>query len=245
MQAIILAAGFGGRLRPLTDSMPKCLTEVNGIPMLLNTLGILDKCGISETIIVVGHMREKIVDTIGFQLNNMRITYVENTVYRETNNVYSFFLTNQYIHDDVLLIECDLFFREKLIRDVMAGDADCNIMVSPFNPDTMNGTVVRVEPDQSVTSLVIGKRQHEGFDYSSMMKTVNVYKFKSDFIISMLMPAVELYVRTQQVKSYYELVLGSLIYFGNASFHAVVIDETEWAEIDDMDDLRRAEAKFL
>lgn len=244
MQAIILAAGFGSRLRPLTDNMPKCLTEVNGVPLLVNELQILENCGVGETIIVLGHMREKIINSIGFQMKNMKITYIENTIYRDTNNVYSLYLTKDYIHEDVLMTECDLFYHEETIREMLLGDADCNILVSPFNVNTMDGTVVKVEADQSVTSLVIGKRQSPDFNYASMMKTVNVYRFKRDFFVNQFMPTIELYVHTQQVKSYYELVLGSLIYYNNATFHAVTVDESQWAEIDDIEDLRKAEAKF-
>ena len=62
MQAIILAAGFGNRLRPITENIPKPLVEINGTPLLLNTLNLLSKYTINEVIIVVGHMKEKIIE---------------------------------------------------------------------------------------------------------------------------------------------------------------------------------------
>jgi len=48
MQAVILAAGIGKRLRPITDKIPKCLVSVNGKPMLINTLKLLESRGIKE-----------------------------------------------------------------------------------------------------------------------------------------------------------------------------------------------------
>ncbi|MBR6408565.1 MAG: phosphocholine cytidylyltransferase family protein [Clostridia bacterium] len=243
MQGLILAAGFGSRLQPLTNTMPKSLTEINGRPLLINALTLLAKNGVDETVIVVGHMKDKIMETIGNDFAGMKITYVENELYRSTNNVYSFYLAKDYIRDDTVMLECDLFFCDDLIKCIMSSNADCGILVSPYNRKTMNGTVIEAENGRA-KRLIIKRDQNDGFDYTNMLKTVNVYKFKRDFLLDKLFPAVELYVRTQSVNSYYELVLGSLIYYGNQDIETVEIDESRWAEVDDADDLAAAEEKF-
>ena len=56
MQAVILAAGQGSRLRPLTDHRPKCLVEVQGKPMLQYQLEALNAAGVTECVIVVGEL---------------------------------------------------------------------------------------------------------------------------------------------------------------------------------------------
>ena len=241
MQALILAAGFGRRLRPITEKIPKALVEVNGTPLLINALNHLSKYGVKEVIIVVGHMKEKIVEKVGFNHFNMRIIYVDNPKYSETNNVYSLYLAKNYIHDDLIMLECDLFYNWNLINTIVQGQADCNILVSPYDKKTMDGTVVKVDSKNNAEALIIKRDQGEGFDYTNMMKTVNIYKFKKEFIVNKFLPAIELYIQTQSVNSYYELVLGSLIYFGNSNIKVVPINATEWCEIDDMNDLRRAE----
>lgn len=243
MQAIILAAGFGQRLAPITEDIPKALIEVNNKPLLENALDHLSKFNIDEVIIVVGHLREKIMERIGARYKGMRITYVDNPLHRETNNVYSFYLAKNYIKDDVIMLECDLFFDRLLIERVVNSQADCNILVSPFNKETMDGTVILTEGDKA-KALIIKKHQQKDFDYSGYMKTVNVYKFRKDFILNHLMPAVSTYVKHESVNSYYELVLGSLIYYGNSDIRVVVTEEDTWAEIDDVEDLKRAEEKF-
>ena len=129
MQAIILAAGFGQRLAPVTEDLPKALVEVNGHPLLVNALNLLSEFDIDEVIIVVGHLREKIIQRIGTVYKGMRITYVDNPRYRETNNVYSFYLTKDYIRDDVIMLECDLFFDKPLLEKVVRGEGDCSILV--------------------------------------------------------------------------------------------------------------------
>lgn len=243
MQAIILAAGFGKRLQPLTDSSPKSLVEVNGKPLIINALDILAQCGIERTVIVVGHLREKIIERIGYSHKGMDISYVENTDYNKTNNVYSFYLTKDYINDDALLLECDLFYRKELVEKLINCGGECDIMVSPYDPDTMDGTVVFADSDDKAKSLVVKKNQGEDFDYSQALKTVNLYKFSKDFLKNKFYPAIETYVKTQNLDNYYEFVLGSLVYFGN-DIRVLRVDESEWAEIDSMSDLKAAEEKF-
>ena len=84
MKAIILVAGMGTRLKPLTNEIPKCLTEVNGKPILINMIENLEKRGIEETILLIGYLGEKIKEKIDNIFGNMKITYVENKIYDKT-----------------------------------------------------------------------------------------------------------------------------------------------------------------
>lgn len=247
MQALILAAGYGRRLRPITDTIPKSLVEVNGKPLLINALDCLSDRNISEVLLVVGDKKQIIIDRIGHEYNGMKITYIENPLYRETNNVYSLWLARDYIKSDIIMLECDLYYRSKLIELVLQGKADCNIAVSPFDPSSMSGTVVEVSGNTDVKSLIIKRDQTDEFlaiNSGKLYKTVNIYKFSKDFVIKKYMPAIDSYVRTQGVNSYYELVLGALIYYGNDNIKIVLADSSDWAEIDDVEDLRKAEEKF-
>ena len=244
MQALILAAGYGKRLRPLTDKTHKSLVEVHGTPLLINALDCLSGRNIQEVLLVVGDKKDLVVSRVGHQYKGMKITYIENTIYRETNNVYSLWLAKNYIHDDLIMLECDLFYHRSLIDKILEANGDANMLVSPFNPETMDGTVVQLDSDKNVQALIIGRDQKRGMDYTGMYKTVNIYVYKKDFICGQLMPAVDCYVTTQSVNSYYELVLGALVYFKNSVIKAVVVDTGEWCEIDDLEDLKRAEAKF-
>ncbi|MDD4036732.1 MAG: hypothetical protein PHS45_05390, partial [Bacilli bacterium] len=92
-------------------------------------------------------------------------------------------------------------------------------------------------------SLIIKRDQGLNFDYSDVMKTVNIYKLKSNFITNKFLPSIELYIKTESVESYYELVLGSIIYFGNSHIKVIPINASEWIEIDDINDLKLAEEK--
>jgi NDP-sugar pyrophosphorylase family protein len=143
------------------------------------------------------------------------------------------------------MLECDLFYRKELIDKILQeSDASCSLLVSRYNSDTMNGTVVTTDKNNTVLSLVIKRNQKENFDYSDVAKTVNIYFFKKPFIVGKFLPTIETYIETQSDNSYYELVLGSLIYYGNDDIRAIYVDESEWCEIDDTDDLKKANLLF-
>lgn len=243
MKALILAAGFGKRLRPLTNSVPKAMVEVNGVPLLINALNNLVDCNIKEIGIVVGHMAEYIQKHIGNKFRGTNITYFENKRYLETNNVVSLYQALSYVDDDVLLLEADLFYHKELIEKLISGKGDCSIMVSPFNPFTMDGTVVTVDGDK-VLSLILGAWQQEGFDYTDKKKTVNLYRFTKEFFQKKYKPLIEWYVHNVSENSYYEKVLGSLIYYRENEIYTVEIEESKWCEIDDLEDLERARKHF-
>ena len=87
MKALILAAGFGKRLQPITNTLPKSMVEVNGTPLLVNALNNLTALGITEIGIVVGHMADYIKDHIGTEFKGARISYYENPRYLETRSI--------------------------------------------------------------------------------------------------------------------------------------------------------------
>ncbi len=243
MKALILAAGYGKRLRPITDEIPKSMVAINGVPLLVNALNILTECGINDIGIVVGHKADYIKGEIGDKYNGASISYYENDRYLETNNVVSLFKAESFIDDDTLLLECDLWYKKELIDKLLDSDGDISILASPFNKDTMDGTVIRID-DGKVTELILGKWQDEAFDYSHTLKTVNMYRFSKDFIKDKYMPLIRWYVENVSENDYYEKVLCSLIYLNEFDITAVEVPESMWCEIDDADDLKRAETYF-
>lgn len=242
MKALILAAGYGKRLQPITNSIPKSMVEVNGTPLLVNALNILAELKISEIGIVVGHKAQYIREKIGNEWKSIPITYYENSRYLETNNVYSLFKASEFCTDDMLMIECDLFYRKEMVQALLNGTGDCSILVSRFNKDTMDGTVIECDGDRAKT-LILGKWQDDGFDYTNCYKTVNMYKFSADFVKAYI-KLIEWYVCNMGENSYYEKVLGSLMFLREKNIRVVNVPETMWCEIDDETDLMRARWQF-
>ena len=241
MKALILAAGFGKRLQPITNEIPKSMVKVNGTPLIINALNILYDCGISEIGIVVGHKADYIKKEIGSTWKNIPVRYFENSRYLETNNVFSLYTAFDFCNDDMLLLECDLFYKKEVIESLLKGKGDCSILVSKFNKETMDGTVIKYNKENP--ELILGKWQDASFNYEDAFKTVNMYKFTKDFVCK-YMNLIKWYVQNMGENSYYEKVLGSMLFLRENVFDLVVIDENLWCEIDDENDLQIANRKF-
>ena len=129
MKALILAAGFGKRLRPITNTIPKSMVEVNGTPLLCNALNNVTACGITEIGIVVGHMADYIREKIGNEWNGVPVRYFENTRYLETNNVVSLYKAADFCDDDMIMLECDIYYHKEMIERLLEGKGECSILV--------------------------------------------------------------------------------------------------------------------
>ncbi len=218
------------------------MAEVNGTPLLVNALNCLTSLGITEIGIVVGHMADYIREHIGNEWNGVKISYYENDRYLTTNNIVSLSAASDFCNEDMLMLECDIYYHRELIEKLMEGKGECSILVSPFNPQTMDGSVIRVQGDMA-TELILGKWQGQGFDYTDTRKTVNMYRFTKTFCAKYI-PLVKWYVENMGEQSYYEKVLGSLMYLRECDFRIVEVPEEMWCEIDNEDDLRRARERF-
>ncbi len=109
MQAIILAAGMGKRLKDLTQDKTKCMVRVNGVTLIERMLHQLESLGLKRIVIVVGYQGEKLKDFIGGLGIKTPVCFVDNPVFYKTNNIYSLSLAKGYMsEDDTLLLESDL-----------------------------------------------------------------------------------------------------------------------------------------
>ena len=93
MQAIILAAGMGKRLKELTQNNTKCMVKVNGITLIDRMLHQIEKQHLSRIVIVVGYEGKKLIDYIGTLGIKTPLVFVENQIYDKTNNIYSQFIS--------------------------------------------------------------------------------------------------------------------------------------------------------
>jgi choline kinase len=115
--ALLLAAGTGSRLRPLTRNAPKCLTEVGGRPILDRLIHNLRAKGFERLVVVLGHQGDQIRDFLRHKADGMRVDYVFNPEYKTTNNLYSLWLARQQIQEPFLLVESDLVFEARMLDD--------------------------------------------------------------------------------------------------------------------------------
>ena len=109
MNAIILAAGLGSRLKPLTKEVPKPLVKVNGLSLIERQIYLLKEAGICEIIIVIGYMSDK----FKFLEKKYNVKFIYNNKYKEYNNIYSLYLAQDYLNNTYIL-EGDVYLTKNL-----------------------------------------------------------------------------------------------------------------------------------
>ncbi|MEM1141517.1 MAG: aminotransferase class I/II-fold pyridoxal phosphate-dependent enzyme [Pseudomonadota bacterium] len=243
MQVLILAAGLGRRLDPLTQSTPKCLVPVNDTPIIVNALKILTQYPLERIVIVIGHLGEQVQRALGPSFAGVPIEYVVNPHADSTNNIYSLWLAKAFLCSDTILMECDVYFQPAVIRPLMTGPIENTALVDRFQPH-MDGTVVEIDEHGSIHRMIPSTEQAEGFGYADTYKTVNIYSFQGSYLEQVFRPALDNYIARHGSDIYYELVIAALIESGSTAIRTSLVNQAEWIEIDDFVDLERAEILF-
>ena len=112
MQAVVLAAGKGTRLRPLTDDKPKVLVEVDGTPLIEDVFDNLIQCGATEFVVVVGYKKEQIIDRYGDAYEGVPITYAHQR--EQLGLAHAILQAEPHVEDDFMLMLGDNVFRGNL-----------------------------------------------------------------------------------------------------------------------------------
>lgn len=243
MQAIILAAGYGRRMRPLSDASHKALLPIGSTTILARIVDGLREIDVDDITVVTGYRAEDIERYLRERYPQTRFQFIHNARYEETNNIVSLSmgLQQMQLEDDLVLVECDLLFEPGLLGRLLARDA--NIALVDHYRTGMDGTVVSVS-DGLVQQVFPPHVQGPDFQYADKYKTLNIYRFKRDFCRNTLAPLVKVYADQVDANSYYELVLGMLANVPEQRIVAEVVDGEQWAEVDDPNDLAVARFQF-
>ena len=243
MQAIILAAGMGKRLKELTSNNTKCMVKVNGVSLIDRLLHQIEKQSLDRIVIVVGYEGQKLIDYIATLDIKTPIVYVNNPIYDKTNNIYSLALAKDYLReDDTLLFESDLIFEDGIIESMINDPRETLVLVDKYE-SWMDGTCIRIDENDNIKNFTSGKKLNykKVTDY---YKTVNVYKFSKHFSDSVYIPFLEAYTKALGDNEYYEQVLKVITLLDDPEIRAKRLSGQKWYEIDDVQDLDIAEALF-
>lgn len=243
MQAIILAAGMGKRLKELTKDNTKCMVQVNGETLIARMLRILDRKNLSKIVIVVGYKGQELMDYIGSLNIVTEIIFVDNPIYSQTNNIYSLSLADSYLTDeDSLLFESDLIFEESVVDGLIADERDTIAVVDKFE-SWMDGSCMLLDENDNITDFVSGKNIQFS-EQNLYYKTVNIYKFSKHFSTNTYVPFLEAYRKAMGQNEYYESVIKLIAMLGTNELKARRLTGQKWYEIDDIQDLDIAETLF-
>lgn len=112
MNAILLAAGMGTRLRPLTLTTPKSLITVNDEPLLERQIRFLREAGVRDIVVVTGYLHEKFT----YLKQKYHVTLIHNKEFDRYNNLYSMYLAREYL-PGAYVIDADNYLRRNFLLD--------------------------------------------------------------------------------------------------------------------------------
>ena len=239
--ALLLAAGLGSRLGPLTDALPKCLVSVSGVPILERLVRSLDSHGIERLVIVTGYRAEMIRDYLGESFGGIAIEYLVSPLYATTNDIYSLWLARQLIDEPFLLLESDVVFDEPLLAPLLQAD---RIAVSKQLP-WMSGTTVTLDANGNVKAFyppppgVYGQHCTDPDHFMA----VNICSLARD-TWGEVCQRLDRYVAAGRTGCFYESVFAEMTADGSMALGAVVFPTERWYEVDTPADRDAAELVF-
>lgn len=243
MQAVILAAGMGRRLKELTQNNTKCMVSVNGITLIDRMLHQLEQQYLSRIVIVVGYEGKKLIEYIGTLNIKTPIIYINNPIYHKTNNIYSLALAKDYLcQDDTILLESDLIFDDSVLDALVSDPRDTLALVDKYE-SWMDGTCVKLSEEDDIEAFVPSKK-FQFDEIKQYYKTVNIYKFSKTFSETHYVPFLNAYQSALGENEYYEQVLRVITMLDDPMIKAKRLDGQRWYEIDDIQDLDIAESMF-
>ncbi|MCH7589955.1 NTP transferase domain-containing protein [PVC group bacterium] len=120
MKAIILAAGIGSRIQPLTDNCPKSLLKIGNKTILERMISHIQDCGINEIIFITGYLENQIQEYVKKKFPNIKASFVTNENYRETNTGFSLLLAKDSVkNDDFIKFDADVVFDKRILKKLI------------------------------------------------------------------------------------------------------------------------------
>lgn len=233
MKALILAAGLGTRLRPLTDDKPKSMVEVNGKPILIKQIENLKSNGVQDIIVIAGYKSNMMISILKESFPTVKV--VVNNDYDKTNNMYSAYLAKNYLYNSpFLLMNADVFYDSEIISELLNSKYENAIVVEErlHNEESMkvrciNGRITEI-------SKSISKNNAYGV-------SIDVYKLSDLGSVVLFDKMAEYIEEKKELNKWTEVALNDIM--SEIIFTPCPL-KGRWMEIDNHEDLRKAESIF-
>jgi choline kinase len=229
-QAIILAAGMGVRLKELNRGVPKGFILLgDDKPIIEHSIDALLACGIKDIVIVTGFMDEH-YENLCTQYPQIRT--VRNEKYSETGTMYSLWCARHLLNTDFILLESDLIYEIRAIRELLDSPIKDSILISG---KTEAGDEVYVEADEDWVKKISKVRKTLN---SVVGEFIGISKLSYDFYLKLIQAAEEGFDSNLQI-SYDMDCLVAVADKNHLGY--LKIENLLWAEIDDVSQLNKAQ----
>jgi choline kinase len=238
IRVVLLLAGRGERLRPLTDARPKCLVELGGAPLLMRAIDLLAERGLTRFTVVDGYRGEMIRGALRERYSENWFRFVRNEEWETTNNAYSLLLARFAEPEPMLLLDGDIAFAPEVLDRVLDDPHPNRIALRTRGDLGDEEMKVRLAADGRVTDIAktIPPAEAAG-------ESMGIEVFSAAFT-ARLFAAIERRIRDGAGRDeFYEAAFVELIRGGEAVF-PVDLDDLACVEIDTPADLEHARGVF-
>ncbi len=234
MIGVILAAGMAKRLRPLTDTKPKCLLEVGGKTLLQRTVDAMATAGINEFVVVTGYRGNMIRDFLTIHYPQFTIRFLDNVDYANNNNIYSLWMAGQIVRGQAfLLMDSDILCDPAAVVRI-ASEPEAALAVNRHELGEEEMKVV-VDNQMRITEISKTCRPED-----AMGESVGIEKMTATYSEALFRELDQMILQEGLIDIFYERAFERLIPQGH-TFR--VIDTTDYFsyELDTLEDLLRAQ----
>ena len=237
--AVILAAGLGSRIRPLTDDAPKTLLGIGGQTILARMLTAIQEAGIIDVILVLGYLHEKVETVVRDSFPDLRVQVVVNDRYEKTNTGYSLLLAADLLDGSAFIkFDGDVAFDPEILHRLLS---------SP------NATAICIDRNIELASEEVKVSLSAGTRVAKISKTlpldeavgesIGIEKISTDTARQLFTELGAMMAHEHHWQDYYEAGYERLIERG-VPFDVVDISDLRWTEIDTRHDYDTAERLF-
>jgi len=239
LKAVILAAGVGSRIQPLTNDCPKSLLEVAGQPILERMICNCLNCGISEFILVLGYLNDRIRDFVATTFPKIDVTYIVNKKYTETNTGYSLMLAAKAAGGTGFIkFDADVVFDTKILRRLISSPFEVALCID--RAIQLDAEEVKVIVDDEFRVLRASKDVNPK---EALGESIGIEKINGDTAEKLFAELTQMMAQDHHHQAYYEAAYERLM-AKDFVFHAVDVTGLNWTEIDTHDDFVSANEMF-
>lgn len=236
MYAVILAAGIASRLRPLTDSIPKCLLNVKNKPILGTMIENLTSSGIEKFVLVTGYLQEQIHNFIREYYPTIKVTFISNELFASTNNIYSLWLAKDVVESkNFLLLDGDIVF-DKQIIDLLLNEKHYSTLALRTNGH-VGEEDMKVITDNNGFVKEINKTMNIA---EAVGESIGIELFLKDSSAQLFDELKVMIESEKRVNAWYEEAFQRIINLGT-KIKAVDVGNLKCMELDTFEDFKNAE----
>lgn len=233
MKALILAAGLGTRLAPLTDSVPKCMVKVNHLTIIEKQIENLISNDIKDITVVSGYKHDVLEEFVTKKYPFIK--FITNENYLNNNNMFSAYLARNYLSgESFYMMNADVFFDEDIIAE-LSKDKYKNAIATQKGEYIEESMKIKYDGDK-ITEISKQIKKEDSFG-----TTIDVYKFSKEASEAFFQKCVDYIENKNELNLWSEVAINDI--FNEINFIPCII-KGRWVEIDNFEDLTLAKSIF-